>query len=274
MKKRYPIQLSLALLLCASRAIPAGVDTVTVAGPLSHISARAIVVLPDTYADSADSFAVVYLLHGWSGDYRNWYDKTDLGALADHYRLMIVCPDGGYAGWYIDSPVDTASRYATYIGREVVAFIDGHYRTRRSPGGRAICGLSMGGHGALYLLAAYPECFSMAGSMSGVVDLENSTQRYGIAALLGPFETSGDRWLAYSCISTVAHLAGKNHPILIDCGISDKFIDDNRNLHRIMIAAGIAHDYVERPGSHSWDYWTNALEYHIFFFVKHGLGAG
>jgi len=28
----------------------------------------------------------------------------------------------------------------------------------------------------------------------------------------------------------------------------------------------IAHDYYERPGKHNWNYWTNALPYHLLFF--------
>lgn len=120
-------------------------DTVMIAGRLSYIKAKAIVVLPDAYIESNINFPVVYLLHGWSGSYRNWYDKTDLEQLADKYALIIVCPDGGYAGWYLDSPIKPVAGYGTYIGQDVVEYIDRHYRTVPTAGGRALCGLSMGG---------------------------------------------------------------------------------------------------------------------------------
>ena len=38
---------------------------------------------------------VVYLLHGYSGNYSNWIMKVpELKKYADEYKLMIVCPDG------------------------------------------------------------------------------------------------------------------------------------------------------------------------------------
>jgi S-formylglutathione hydrolase FrmB len=54
----------------------------------------------------------------------------------------------------------------------VVHKIDNTYRTINDRKGRFITGLSMGGHGAMYLSAKHPELFSAAGSMSGVADME------------------------------------------------------------------------------------------------------
>ena len=49
---------------------------------------KAVVVLPDNYSENMDQFwPVVYLLHGWSGKYSNWANKTDLNILADKYEL-------------------------------------------------------------------------------------------------------------------------------------------------------------------------------------------
>lgn len=271
MFRHFPAIL-LTLILALPIAGSAGsADTVLISGKLSRISANAIVVKPESYSVSDKNFAVVYLLHGWSGNYRNWFDKTDLEDLADRYDILIVCPDGGYAGWYIDSPLLEESKYATYIGRDVVRFIDLHYHTDAHQISRALCGLSMGGHGAFYLMVKYPDVFDMAGCMSGVMELIDPAKRYGLARLLGPYETSRQRWVDYSCISMVDSLRDKDHHILIDCGVTDPFIDGNRKLHRLLIDAGIPHDYVERFGGHSWNYWINALEYHILFFKKSGL---
>ena len=53
---------------------------------------------------------------------------------------------------------------------------------------------------------------------------------------------------------------------MVDCGITDIFIKGNRALHDKLQTLNIAHDYVERNGGHSWDYWTNALPFHLLFF--------
>ena len=214
---------------------------------------------------------MVYLLHGWSGRFSDWTKKKDLGILADKYEFIIVCPYGGYAGWYLDSPINKNSQYETYIAIEVVDFVDKNYRTIKDSTGRFITGLSMGGHGAIRLIAKYPNVFDAAGSMSGVMDLNESTKKYGIIQLLGEYETNTELWQNQSCLKIVENLANKNKGLIIYCGIDDRFIESNRKIHQKMIDLNIQHDYYERPGGHSWDYWVNALEYHLLFFKKYRL---
>lgn len=49
--------------------------------------------------------------------------------------------------------------------------VDKTYKTISNKSGRVITGLSMGGHGALYLSAKHPDLFCLAGSMSGALDM-------------------------------------------------------------------------------------------------------
>jgi S-formylglutathione hydrolase FrmB len=127
----------------------------------------------------------------------------------------------------------------------------------------------MGGQGAIRLIAKYPKVFDAAGSMSGVMDLNESTKKYGIVQLLGEYETNTKIWQKESCLKIVEKLKGKNKGLIIDCGINDRFIDSNRKIHQKMMDLNIQHDYYERPGGHSWDYWVNALDYHLLFFKKY-----
>jgi len=43
------------------------------------------------------------------------------------WALFFVCPDGGFGSWYLDSPVDTAFRYETFVTAELVPYIDASY---------------------------------------------------------------------------------------------------------------------------------------------------
>ena len=245
------------------------VDTVLIPSQAMQTEFKSVVVVPDKYADSdKKSWPVVYLLHGWSGKYSDWIRKADLSKLSDEYNFIIVCPDGGYAGWYLDSPLLKESQYETYIAKEVIKFIDISYRTKADFLNRFICGLSMGGQGALRLIAKYPDLFDAAGSMSGVMDLSEASQKFGITQLLGEYEITKDLWQRESCLKIIESLAGKNKGIIIDCGIKDRFIESNKKIHHKMMELNIQHDYYERPGGHSWDYWVNALEYHLLFFKK------
>ncbi|NQT57179.1 MAG: hypothetical protein HQ551_13235, partial [Desulfobacteraceae bacterium] len=144
-----------ALLLFFSALPAASLDTVVIKSKSMQKKPKAVIVLPDAYQNSKSGFPVLYLLHGWSGAYDDWANKMDLGPLSDRHSIIIVCPDGGYAGWYIDSPLKKDSQYETYISGEVVRYIDKHYRTIADTEGRFICGLSMGGHRAISLLAKH-----------------------------------------------------------------------------------------------------------------------
>ena len=78
------------------------------------------------------------------------------------------------ASWYWNSPVDPKSQYETFISDELIKAIDSKYKTIKNRTGRAITGLSMGGHGALYLAIKHQDVFGAAGSMSGGVDIGHS----------------------------------------------------------------------------------------------------
>ncbi|MFQ6677038.1 MAG: alpha/beta hydrolase [Fidelibacterota bacterium] len=227
-----------------------------------------IVILPDNYTVSTDRFSVVYLLHGYGGNYQNWSEHKDLGKESDKYNLIIVCPDGGTNSWYLDSPIDLESQYRTYVGQEVVQYIDMYYKTIPDKHNRAITGLSMGGHGALYLALEFPDIFGAVGSMSGVVDLTYTTKKYELIEKIGSFEKYPERWEQYSVISNVEKFIGTGTKIIMDCGVDDVFIESNRASHKKLLELEISHDYSEKPGGHSWNYWVNILDYHLMAFQK------
>lgn len=248
--------------------LPAEIDTLSVFSMAMDKDIPVVVALPDNFQSATELFPVVYLLHGYSGDYLNWINHTDLGKMADQYGFVIVCPDGGYNSWYLDSPVDKESQYETFVAVELVQWIDSNYHTISGKQGRAITGLSMGGHGALYLALRHSENYIAAGSMSGVLDLSQAGTKYQILEKLGAKRDDWEMLASHSVIYLLDELEDSSLAILIDCGVNDRFINSNRQAHTLMLEKGIEHDYFERPGGHSWDYWVNVLEYHLLFFKK------
>ncbi|MGH1364361.1 MAG: alpha/beta hydrolase [Calditrichia bacterium] len=228
------------------------------------------VILPGSCAAGERRFPVVYLLHGYDGDHRNWIDKTDVETLADLHEIIIACPDGDKDSWYFDSPVDQDSRYETHVAKEAVQAVDSLYRTLSDPKYRAITGLSMGGHGALFLAARHSDVFGAAGSMSGGVNLlPYKDSRWSLDEKLGLFSEHPERWEEWSAISASTAFQGKDVALIIDCGVEDFFLEVNRQLHFRLTSLGIKHDYIEREGKHDWDYWSNAVRYQMFFFFTH-----
>src|SRR5678815_745252 len=99
----------------------------------------------------------------------------DRHTLADQYNIIIVTPEGGRTSYYFDSSLDKESQFETFISKEVVEKIDSTYRTVKDRNGRIIAGLSMGGHGAMFIAARHPDLYCAAGSMSGVMNINTAT---------------------------------------------------------------------------------------------------
>ncbi len=262
--------LLIATLLAGPFGAQAGqVDTVRIYSAAMQREISVAVITPERYAVSdTGRYPTVYLLHGYSGNDRDWITNVPgITGLADTHQLIIVCPDGGYNSWYLDNPVDSNSQYETHVAKEVVAFIDTTYRTVADRTGRAITGLSMGGHGALFLALRHPDTFGAAGSMSGGVDLTYDTDAWEISEKLGRYEEHPLRWDSLSVVNLVLLRPPDSLALFIDCGTEDFFFEINQQLHRTLLEQNIAHDYITRPGGHTWPYWRNALPYHLLFFA-------
>ncbi|MFT4202948.1 MAG: alpha/beta hydrolase family protein [Chitinophagaceae bacterium] len=248
-------------------------DTIVVRSNVMRKDIKCVVVLPDTYArENNKRFPVVYLLHGYGDNYAGWLRHTaHTGEQADATGAIIVCPDGNIGSWYFDSPVDTTYKYETYVATEVPHYIDAHYRTVNKRSGRAIGGLSMGGHGALFLAIRHLDTFGAAVSMSGGVDFTPFPQNWDIAKRLGNYEDNKERWEANTAYTLVNNLENGQLAISFECGVNDFFIGVNRRLHQRLVDLKIDHDYTERPGEHNWVYWDNAIQFQMLF-LKHFFG--
>lgn len=259
--------LLLISVITTSISFAAKVDTLEVYSPSMKKNIKTVVVLPDDY-NGSKALPVFYLLHGYSGNYANWVQAKAVKDGADQYQMIVVCPDGGFGSWYWDSPVDPQFKYETFVSKELIEWVDKKYSTIKSPQGRAISGLSMGGHGGLYLGIKHPEIFGACGSMSGGVDIRPFPNNWDMAKRLGKYSEFPERWEKNTVINMLHLIEPKTLKIIIDCGTEDFFFKVNENLHQQMLLRNISHDYITRPGSHNWAYWENAVYYQILFMNR------
>lgn len=244
----------------------ATVDTVEIRSEAMNKVRKCVVIVPGNDKKQNELYPTVYLLHGFGGNYSNWLLRVPaLQDYADGYRLIIVCPDGEFGSWYFDSPVDSSFRYETYVSKEVPAFVEAHYPAIKDRKARAISGLSMGGHGALFLGFRHADFFGACGSMSGALVIERITRGFQVEKRLG--DTSNkERYNEYSIMKQMESYPGDSLAVIMDSGTEDPIVEMSRMAHRKMLALKIPHDYIERPGRHDWSYWRTAVQFQLLFF--------
>lgn len=257
---------SLLIVFFVVNTVSATVDTVSVYSKKMDKNIKTVVIKPDSYNEEA-TFPVLYLLHGYGDRYDGWVNKVPhVKELADQYGMLIVCPDGAIGSWYFDSPVDDSFQYETFVARELVTWIDQTYHTVASREGRAITGLSMGGHGGLYLSFRNQDVFGAGGSMSGGVDIRPFPNNWDLSQRLGEQREFPERWEEHTVMGLLHLLTPGSLKIMIDCGRDDFFYEVNQRLHQELLYRNIPHDYIVRPGVHNWEYWSNAIKYQALFF--------
>lgn len=261
----------------------AKVDTVEVYSKAMNKTLKAAITTPTSYSTETKSYPVIYLLHGGSGAFSDWHQKVTepglVNRLADQYNLIVVTPGVGPASYYYDSPMMDSVRYETYMISELIPFVDKNYRTLAQKESRAITGLSMGGHGAMMLSAKHPELFVAAGTMSGVMNIDTdmwivpeefrNLRKEGQKQMLGDINYHAPTFNSYTIVGLAEKIHKNNLALIIDCGVDDFLIHTNRQLRDILLWNKTPHEYIERPGAHTWEYWTEALPVHFLFFDRY-----
>jgi len=133
-----------------------------------------VVYLPPDYTTSKDKrYPVVYVLHGYNLTVPGFEGllqspRTIDEAFAKGVPGMIVVladTDTVYGGSMYSSSV-TSGDWEGFITRNLVAYIDGHYRTLADRKSRGLAGHSMGGYGTTRLGMKYPDVYGAIYIMS------------------------------------------------------------------------------------------------------------
>jgi len=215
----------------------------------------------------------LFLLHGWSGDWRNWSAKTDVQSLSDRYGFIIITPDGFYNSWYLNNIDTTKMQWKTFFHEELYPMMVKNYGL--VPDKIFISGLSMGGHGAISTFLDDVSKFRAAGSMSGVLYIPDSKKKdYQISNVIGSYSDGAVNYEINSVLcrldSTKLNATFKtgNKILLVTCGAQDYYANSTREFSKRCDELKIPNILIMSPGVHSWKYWTFAIEQHLFIFSR------
>jgi len=221
------------------------------------------VLLPNGYDTSPKRYPVLYLLHGLGGNYTDWTMRTNLAEYSRSVALIIVMPDGENS-WYTNTQ-DGSSKFEDYITTDLPADVVKKYRTINSRYGRAIAGLSMGGYGALKLALKRPAQFAVVGAFSGAFsitqDLETklgATDAAQVKTIFGAADSQARKDNDVFMVAAATKPAGAPY-VYVDCGTSDGLLQTNRDVAEAIQKSGLAYEYHEVSGAHTWDYWDRRI---------------
>ena len=201
------------------------------------VDREAIVFLPPSYQKEARRrYPVVYALHGYWIGAEQWTHEIHVpqtleGAFAQGAREMIVVlPDAKtqHNGSMYSSSVTTGD-FESYIVRDVVTYIDSHYRTIPDRRSRGLVGHSMGGYGATRIGMKHPDvfgslyvmspcCLSPRPSLPADADTDKS-----LAALATPADSAQLPWGARARLAGAAAWSPnpRNPPLYLDLPTKD-----------------------------------------------------
>jgi S-formylglutathione hydrolase FrmB len=251
------------------------ITTVTVHSAALGAERSMNVLLPVDYDSSTSRYPVLYLLHGLGDDQSAWSLFTNLSAYAAGRKLIVAMPDAGRS-FYVNSAADAKARFEDFIAKDVVEYMDSHYRTLPLRKARAVAGLSMGGFGAMFLGLKHSDTFSAIGAFSGALAIAHGTSadrldkdlRDEVKPLFGaPNSAVQKERDPFELVDKVP--AGQMPVIYVACGGQDFLLDQNRAFIALVASKKIPYEYREvSPRVHEWDFWDEQIPVFLDVFER------
>ncbi|MCE7863974.1 MAG: hypothetical protein DYG99_10575 [Bacteroidetes bacterium CHB5] len=238
------------------------------------------IILPENYHTTKERYPVVYLLHGLGDNESSWLEYGRASQIIDGATnrgdiipMIYVMPQG-FRNYYVNDYTGKFLYEDMFI-KELVPFIDKHYRTIPDKKHRATLGYSMGGFGALVLPLRNPDVFTVSVPLSISVrtdqqymteDASGWDDQWG--RLFGAVGTTGqDRITDYYKQHSPFHIFAqadlskfKDLKLYIDNGDDEGTLcRSNEELHILLREKKFQHEFRVRNGGHEFSYWRDAL---------------
>lgn len=214
------------------------------------------VIKPNEFGENS-SYKVLYLLHGYQGDYTNWVKYTNILKYAEKTNLLIVMPSG-YNSFYVNSKL--YGDYETFIKDEVYDLINKTFNINQTKENTFIAGLSMGGFGAIKTALAHPDRYKKAVGLSSVVDLVSIIQRVKDSLKEKTKLLLNEEVTTANNLYTLAKDSLGEVELYLACGTEDYLFKENEDFHNYLNEINYKHTYSTSPGVHNWEYWDKEIK--------------
>jgi S-formylglutathione hydrolase FrmB len=176
--------------------------------------------------------------------------------------MTLVCPSDGLHGegsGYLPLANGNFERWIEQVP-EIVGTVISSY-SQNSP--VFLCGLSMGGYGALRLGSKFADKYAAISAHSSITSPDQFRHFLN--------EEEADHFLAtetpeWSLLYWIERHREKLPPLRFDCGLEDELCSENDRFHDSLLERGVPHLYERLEGAHDWDYWRRNLRRTLLFF--------
>jgi S-formylglutathione hydrolase FrmB len=199
------------------------------------------VYLPAAYQSGSATarYPVIYLLHWYGGNKSDW-QQTGMQQAVDSVGCIAVAPsDGVTTSWWMDAPKIPNQKFCTFLAGEFKSLIDSLYRTLPQKSTTGICGVSMGGYGALNALRRHPDTYGSAFSVVGGVSFLDNNILFGLPSLMGDRTVDSANWIEADIRHNCAQLRGLTFGL--NSNTMDGLYQLNLGLHNDLTALNINH---------------------------------
>jgi len=205
-------------------------------------------------------FPTLYLLHGASDDHTAWSRRTSIERYVASLGLAVVMPNV-HRSYYTN--MAEGYDYWEYISEEIPDLARSFFPLSDRREENFVAGLSMGGYGAFKLACLCPEKFCAAASLSGALEIGwmKEARPEEARRVFGDLDPSGNS--PHEPIRMLEELCASDRPkpkLFQCCGTEDFLYDGNRNFKKVAEGKELDYTYLERPGSHCWDFWDEAIQ--------------
>ena len=219
-------------------------DSQSLPKPLEYL-----VYLPPCYAQSAQRYPVIYLIHGQTYRADHWLD-LGAGEIAD--RLITA---GEVAPFIMVFPYERdhyiyppENEFRSAFINNLIPAVDGEYRTLRDRSQRAIGGISRGGNWAVHIGLQHPKLFGAIGAHSTPVFSSDSNPEI-------------IRWLRAIPLDEMPR-------IYLDAGENDRWLQYTQVFEQILNDENIPHEWHLYPGFHEDAYWQAHMEEYLRWYAQ------
>lgn len=241
------------------------------------------IILPDRpwetsskeFYASGKKYPVLWLLHGTFGDHTDWLRKTNIELYACEKNLIVVMPSGQNSNYLNWPGFACGFDMWDYLQKELMPLVYNWFPASSKREDNYLCGLSMGGRGALQYAAAMPESFSALAVLSSCAcdpRLPNSAgpdvKRYenlvnsagGLEAYL---KSPANVW------DKLPELAksGRLPRLYFASGKDDFLFEQYLTFKQYAASIGLEAVFEEFDGyGHEWRFWDMSLQQALEFF--------